>query len=115
VCGNAHFPLSPYECQVQAYGVASRIANLLSKDQLKGSAFYSEVDESKCIACGLCESICSYNAIRVIQDEKGKKARSSAVNCLGCGTCAAGCPMQAIGMRHFTDEQIGSQIAAAVF
>jgi heterodisulfide reductase subunit A len=115
VCGNVHFPLSPYECQVQAYGVASRIANLLLKEELKGSAFYSEVDESKCVACGLCEDTCSFGAIKVIQDERGKKARSSAVNCLGCGTCAAGCPMQAIGMRHFTDGQISSQIAAAVF
>jgi len=115
VCGNAHFPLSPYEGQIQAYGTASRIAHLLIRDQLEGNAFYSEVDESKCIACGLCEGICTYGAIKVTQDEKGKKARSFAVNCLGCGTCAAGCPMKAIAMRHFTDGQISSQIAAAVF
>jgi heterodisulfide reductase subunit A len=115
VCGNAHFPLSPYECQVQAFGIAARVANLLLQDELKGNAFYSEVDESKCIACGLCESTCFYHAIKVIQDEKGKKARSSEVNCLGCGTCAAGCPMQAISMRHFTDAQLSGQIAAAAF
>lgn len=113
VCGNAHFPLSPYECRIHAYGTASRIANLLLRDELKGSAFYSEVDEAKCIACGQCEMVCPYSAIKVIQDEKGKKARSSPINCLGCGTCAAGCPMQAISMRHFTDEQISSQIAVA--
>jgi heterodisulfide reductase subunit A len=115
VCGDVHFPLSPYECQVQAYGVAARAARLLLKETLTGNAFYSEVDESKCIACGLCETICAYRAIRVIQDEKGKRARTSEVNCLGCGTCAASCPMQAIRMRHFTDAQISSQIAAAAF
>jgi heterodisulfide reductase subunit A len=113
VCGNAHFPLSPYECQIQAYGTASRIASLLLQDELKGSAFYSEIDQAKCIACGQCEVVCPYSAIKVIQDDKGKKAHSSAINCLGCGTCAAGCPMQAISMRHFTDGQLSSQIAAA--
>ncbi|MBM4386090.1 MAG: CoB--CoM heterodisulfide reductase iron-sulfur subunit A family protein [Deltaproteobacteria bacterium] len=113
VCGSAHFPMSPYECEVHAYGTASRAARFLLADELKGNAFYSVVDEAKCVACGLCEQICPYFAIRVNETDKGKKARSSGVNCLGCGTCAAGCPMKAIMMRHFTDEQIEGQITAA--
>ncbi|NIM57413.1 MAG: hydrogenase iron-sulfur subunit, partial [Candidatus Aminicenantes bacterium] len=33
--------------------------------------------------------------------------------CAGCGTCGAECPFEAITMRHFTDQQIYSQIDAA--
>jgi heterodisulfide reductase subunit A len=35
--------------------------------------------------------------------------------CSGCGTCGAECPFEAITMRHFTDQQIYSQIDAATY
>jgi len=34
--------------------------------------------------------------------------------CHGCGTCVADCPADAITQQHFTDEQIFSQIRAAL-
>jgi len=32
--------------------------------------------------------------------------------CQGCGSCASSCPVNAIKMRHYTDEQILAQIRA---
>jgi heterodisulfide reductase subunit A len=63
----------------------------------------SSVDESLCIGCGLCITICPYSAIS--KDEKGL-AKVNEVLCKGCGTCAASCPTRAITMHQFTDEQL---------
>jgi heterodisulfide reductase subunit A len=55
--------------------------------------------------------VCPYHAIEV--DKTKKTARVIEAACSGCGTCGAECPFEAITMRHFTDEQIYSQIDAA--
>ena len=34
--------------------------------------------------------------------------------CHGCGTCAASCPQKAITAKQFTDDQINSEIVAAL-
>jgi heterodisulfide reductase subunit A len=35
--------------------------------------------------------------------------------CKGCGTCAAACPSHAIQARHFTDEQLFSEIEGVLY
>ena len=60
-----------------------------------------EVDESLCTGCGVCVSICPYNAL--YKDEMGI-ARVDEEACKGCGTCAASCPERAIRMRDLSDE-----------
>jgi heterodisulfide reductase subunit A len=45
---------------------------------------------------------------------KGKKAWVNPVICKGDGLCNAKCPTRAIRLKHFTDEEICSQIDAAV-
>ena len=37
------------------------------------------------------------------------------VLCKGCGTCAAACPSAAIIARHFTDEQLFSEIKGVLY
>jgi heterodisulfide reductase subunit A len=69
------------------------------------------VDEEACTACGLCAKVCPYHAIMVDTGAK-TPARVIEAACAGCGTCAAECPFGAITQRHFTDEQIHSQIDA---
>jgi heterodisulfide reductase subunit A len=59
----------------------------------------------------MCAKVCPYHAIEVDSEKKVAKVIEAA--CAGCGTCGAECPYDAITMRHFTDEQIGSQIDAA--
>ena len=61
----------------------------------------AEVDESLCTGCGVCISVCPYDAR--YKDEEGI-ARVDEEACKGCGTCAASCPERAIRMRSLSDE-----------
>ena len=114
LCGTAHYPKHITESISQAYGAAGRAATVLSKDSITASGAICEVDESKCIACGACISVCKYGAIEFRETPQGKKARVIPVLCKGDGLCNAKCPTRAISLKHFTDEQIFAAIDAAV-
>ncbi|MHC1604835.1 MAG: FAD-dependent oxidoreductase [Candidatus Methanofastidiosia archaeon] len=108
ICGSAHFPKGVADAINQAVGAASRAAVPIFKKTVKGDAIVSDVDQDKCIGCGICVSICSYGAMAI---EDGKSQSNKAL-CKGCGTCASACPQFAIKMPHFTDGQIFEQIRA---
>lgn len=69
----------------------------------------SVIDEEKCIKCGKCAEVCSYNAIIVQErpcakacgmdaigsDENGK-AEIDSEKCVSCGQCLVNCPFGAI-------------------
>ena len=56
-----------------------------------------QVDESRCIGCGVCHDVCAFNAIAVL----GKTVLVFNELCHGCGACATMCPVGAISeMPH---------------
>jgi len=110
LCGTAHYPKYISETISQAYGAADRAVTILSQDTIRSSGAISEVDESKCIGCGICQLVCPYETIELYDTPEGLKARAIAVLCKGCGICNAKCPTGAISLKHFSDEQILSQI-----
>jgi heterodisulfide reductase subunit A len=114
LCGLAHYPKHLPEAINQAYGAASRALTLLSHDTVTVSGSVCEVDESKCMSCGACIDACTYNAIEFRSTKQGKKAVVNPVLCKGDGLCNAKCPTGAIFLKHFTDEDLESQIDAAV-
>jgi heterodisulfide reductase subunit A len=83
----------------------------MHKGEITSEPIISEVDAALCKSCGICAEVCPYNAITVDKQRKTPAVVNSAA-CAGCGTCGAECPFGAITMNHFTDEQIGSQVAA---
>ncbi len=113
LCGAAHYPKHISETIRQAYGAAGRAAVLLSQDSIKSSGSVCDVDERKCISCGACISACTYGAITFHDTRQGKKAAVNPVLCKGDGLCNTKCPTGAIFLKHFTDEEILSQIDAA--
>ncbi|MFW9909627.1 MAG: hydrogenase iron-sulfur subunit, partial [Candidatus Thorarchaeota archaeon] len=115
VAGAATAPKSIMESIAQGQAAASRALVPLIRGIRKAEAIVSVVDPEICVGCGTCEINCAYNAIEVVPGDGGHDyAVSNPVLCQGCGKCAAGCPSGAITMKHFTDDQILSQVRAAL-
>jgi heterodisulfide reductase subunit A len=114
LCGTAHYPKHMPETINQAYGAAGRALTLLAHDTVTASGSVCEVDEGKCVSCGACISVCTYDAVEFYQTPKGKKAKVNPVLCKGDGLCNTVCPTGAIVLKHYTDEEMLDQIDAAI-
>jgi heterodisulfide reductase subunit A len=114
LCGMAHYPKHIPEAISQASGAAGRVLTLLSHDTVTVSGSVCEVKENECIGCGACISACKYGAIEFRETRQGKKAQVNPILCKGDGLCNAKCPTGAIQLKHCTDEEMLSQIDAAV-
>ncbi len=114
LCGTAHYPKHIHETINQAYGAAGRALTILTKDSVIASGAICEVNESQCVSCGACISVCKYGAIEFVDTPQGKKARVNPILCKGDGLCNAKCPTGAISLKHYTDEEVFRQIDAEV-
>lgn len=120
VCGTARAPADVTESINQGFAAASRAGIPLMKGYVLAEAITAVVDETKCIGCGYCASVCPYHA--ALMNEKTvtaeevpyitKKSNINPALCKGCGTCGAGCPAGAITPKHFTLPQIIATIRA---
>lgn len=114
LCGMAHYPKFIQETINQAYGAAGRALTLLSHDIVVASGSVCAVDEKKCMGCGACVAVCTYGALELRDTKQGKKVTVNPVLCKGDGLCNAKCPTGAISLKHYTDEEVLSEIDAMV-
>lgn len=113
VAGLAHSPKFISETVCQAQAAAARASTILAQDTYYAEATVSEVNEELCAGCGMCNSVCPYEAIEMRIDDNGE--RHSHINealCKGCGTCVAACPSGAIEQWGFTKKQIMAMVDA---
>jgi len=122
LCGTAQWPKFINETIAQAKGAAARAGTILSKEKMKIIGSIAEIDEDRCIGCGDCRDTCIYDAIETIETVSKFKAILDSVVpsvnlvrnksrilpalCKGCGSCEGVCPVGAISLKHFTNQQI---------
>ncbi|PUA34201.1 MAG: disulfide reductase [Candidatus Terraquivivens tikiterensis] len=91
----------------QAGAAASSAIALMSKGYVETVPYVSSINEDLCSGCGVCEPLCAFDAISLVEKDGGKKvAKVDVSKCKGCGVCAAACPSGAAQQLGFTDEQI---------
>jgi len=108
LAGGAQGPKDIPESVAQGGAAAAEVLTLFSVGQVEIDPTVARLDEELCTGCKTCAGLCAYNAISF--DEQKKVAFINEALCQGCGTCAAACPVAAIGVRHYTPDQIFAQI-----
>ncbi len=111
LCGTAHYPKHLPETINQAYGAASRVLTLLSKDTVMTSGTVAHIDSDSCVGCLTCQPLCPYEAIGY-NSQKGVCAINK-ILCKGCGNCASACPSHSALLGGYKPEQILAQICVA--
>ncbi|RKY99900.1 MAG: hypothetical protein DRQ04_06890, partial [Candidatus Hydrothermota bacterium] len=117
LAGSAHSPKFVEESIVQAKAAAARAQTIISKPKYRAEPTIAAVNEEICDGCGVCEPVCEYSAIEIVQDKEDpskKKAKVNEALCKGCGACIAACPSGAMEQKGFTSEQIYAMIEAAL-
>jgi len=110
--GSAKWPVDITESISQGYSAASRASTILSHDRIEVEGATSnlpEFNKNLCTGCEVCIKVCPFNAIKKNEDDEIEIIEAL---CKGCGVCGATCTNNAIVIRHFTDEQIFSEILA---
>jgi len=69
---------------------------IIETQEFKGSKL-AEIDQNKCIECGLCQKACRFEAITDFKID--------AMRCEGCGTCLTVCPESAIYLKERVSGQ----------
>ena len=108
LAGACQGPKDIPESIAQARAAAAAAMVPLMRGQVTVEAATSSVDEELCAGCGQCAEICTFGALALHPTRNVMTV--NAVLCQGCGACATACPSGAIGVKHFTFDQVLSQI-----
>lgn len=108
IVGACQAPKDISDCVSQARAAAARVLATIHVGTVEVDVITAHVNEDICCGCQTCVSVCPYKAIS-FNKEKGV-SEVNEILCKGCGTCGSTCPTGAIRSRHFTDQQILSQI-----
>lgn len=112
VVGTAHSPRSFTESVRMARQACGKAMVILQNTRMAppNAMYVSEVDESKCTGCGLCVTVCPYNARTI--DPVRRVAVVHPFLCDSCGTCVVACPSSAAYLRDQREDQLIRNIDA---
>ncbi|UCF05908.1 MAG: FAD-dependent oxidoreductase [bacterium] len=114
-CGSARSEMGMLEAIIDGEGAASRVAGVISKDELTKSPMVSVVVDENCDGCAYCIEPCPAQALTLIEyilhDGTIKKTvdNNDAI-CRGCGICMATCPKVGIYVKNFKTDHFNTMI-----
>ena len=112
-CGSARSEMGMLEAIIDGEGAASRVAGVISKEELIKSPIISVVVDENCDGCAYCIEPCPAQALTLIEymqhDGSIKKTidNNDAI-CRGCGICMATCPKLGIYINNFKPEHFNA-------
>ncbi|MFC1803105.1 FAD-dependent oxidoreductase [Thermoproteota archaeon] len=108
IAGTSAGPKNIPDCIAQA-GAASFMSANYMKTHLKKKVNNPEVNEENCGKCGICRSVCPYEAITIPEDEHPK---FDSLLCQSCGLCVSSCPSRALNTPVYGYDLIDAQVEA---
>ncbi|UCF13508.1 MAG: CoB--CoM heterodisulfide reductase iron-sulfur subunit A family protein [Thermoplasmatales archaeon] len=113
LAGCSQAPKDIPDTVAQASGAAAKAVIPLLQGKIELDPQTSTVNEDGCSGCGMCEPLCEYGAIDIIEDPSHPKKKIAKVNdalCEGCGSCAVACPSGALEQKGFKSDQLYAMI-----
>ena len=104
--GPARGPVSLDEGFQEAREAALHLHELLGEGHRTIASDRVKLDKKKCTICLTCYRLCPHHAISVVN----RRPVFSDLACKACGICASECPMDAIQIHNFTDNQIRAEV-----
>ncbi len=109
VIGSARQTCGLSAALTDAENVALEVENLLGDGKRTVAVDQAVVDRGKCVICLTCYRCCPHGAIYW-----DNRAIISPVACQGCGICASECPMDAIQLGDFKDENMQKAVKESI-
>jgi heterodisulfide reductase subunit A-like polyferredoxin/coenzyme F420-reducing hydrogenase delta subunit len=108
VIGSARLPSDLAQSWADAHNAALAVRNFLGEGKKSVPKEKAKIHRGKCTICLTCFRVCPHGAVYW-----DNRAVISPLACQGCGICASECPMDAIQLVEYTDDQMEAQIFAA--
>jgi heterodisulfide reductase subunit A len=102
--GPKNIPDSIAQAGAAAYLVGAHLETHLEK-----LSDHPIVDEENCGRCGICRSVCPYDAITI---PEGEYPQFDAELCQSCGLCVSSCPTRALETPNYGFDLIDAQVEA---
>ena len=109
VIGSAREPRNLMHGWTDVGNTVLEVRNLLGEGKKLVPIERAKIHRGKCTICLTCVRVCPHGAIYW-----DNRAIISPVACQGCGICASECPMDAIQLVNYTDDQMEAQVFASI-
>lgn len=112
LAGACHSPKDIPESVAQANAAAAMAGlHLMKEVDANKPILTPKVDEARCGRCGVCPTVCPYQAITMPHEGP---VRIDETLCQSCGLCITSCPTRALDNPNFGFDLVDAQVKAAL-